>query len=126
MSINQDDQFDRELGFRLKALRQKSGVSQKQLGELLGISFQQVQKYESGANRMPPERIEACAKLFNVPVSYFFGSQVEAKDKVVLDRKVINIALAISAIPSEEVQRKLYHMVLSMNDNLTGKRDKAA
>ncbi len=47
-------------------------MNQEKLGEALGLTFQQVQKYEKGANRVSASRLFQLAKIFNVPVSYFF------------------------------------------------------
>ncbi|MCB1470795.1 MAG: helix-turn-helix transcriptional regulator, partial [Rhizobiaceae bacterium] len=47
-------------------------ISQEKLGEALGVTFQQVQKYEKGTNRIGASRLEAIARFLDVPVSYFF------------------------------------------------------
>jgi transcriptional regulator with XRE-family HTH domain len=52
--------------------RQLIGMSQEKLGELLGITFQQVQKYEKGANRISASRLYFTAKILGVPVQFFF------------------------------------------------------
>jgi transcriptional regulator with XRE-family HTH domain len=52
--------------------RQLIGMSQEKLGELLGITFQQVQKYEKGANRISASRLYYTAKILGVPVQFFF------------------------------------------------------
>jgi len=48
------------------------GVSQEKLGESLGITFQQIQKYEKGTNRVGASRLQAIASILNAPVSFFF------------------------------------------------------
>lgn len=114
--MNKQEQFDVELGFRLKMIRQMRRMSQDQLGRILGISFQQIQKYEGGKNRMPPERIDQCAQIFDVPVSYFFDKD-DSLHKFEFDQKTINVAAAISTIPCEEIRKRIYHLVLAINDN---------
>ena len=63
---------DEHVGERIRVRRSLLGLSQQKLGEVLGLSFQQVQKYEKGANRVSASRLFAFAKILNVPPSYFF------------------------------------------------------
>ena len=63
---------DIHVGKRLRHQRCVQGVTQGELAEALGIRFQQVQKYESGNNRVSASRLWDIAKVLNVPVSYFF------------------------------------------------------
>ena len=52
--------------------RMLAGISQEKLGEALGLTFQQIQKYEKGANRISASRLQNIAKILGVPVSFFF------------------------------------------------------
>lgn len=61
-----------EIAARLRMLRQAQGLSQTEVGIFLGVSFQQVQKYEKGTNRIPTDKLSRLAGYFNVPVGYFF------------------------------------------------------
>ena len=63
---------DVHVGSRMRMRRQLLGMSQEKLGELLGITFQQVQKYEKGANRISASRLYYSAKILGVPVQFFF------------------------------------------------------
>jgi transcriptional regulator with XRE-family HTH domain len=63
---------DRHVGNRMRMRRLLIGMSQEKLGELLGITFQQVQKYEKGSNRVSASRLYNVAKVLGVPVQYFF------------------------------------------------------
>ena len=63
---------DVHVGSRLRMRRQLVGMSQEKLGELLGITFQQVQKYEKGANRISASRLYFAAKILAIPVQFFF------------------------------------------------------
>lgn len=106
------NEFDKELGFRLRRLRQSRRMSQKVLGEILCVSFQQVQKYESGTNRMSPELLYRCSKIFEIPVGYFFG--VEGGSLSTYDKRVMNIAAAIASVSSDEIVNKMYHLALAI------------
>src|ERR1700710_1803567 len=64
---------DVEVGQRIRARRMAKGMSQTELGALLGVTFQQVQKYEKGVNRVGAGRPGRVAEALDVPVSFFFG-----------------------------------------------------
>lgn len=67
------DPMDLKIGSRLRRRRRLLGMTQQQLGESVGIRFQQIQKYECGANRIVATRLYQLAVALNVPVGYFFG-----------------------------------------------------
>ncbi len=64
--------IDVHVGNRMRMRRQIVGMSQEKLGELLGITFQQVQKYEKGTNRISASRLFYSAKTLGVPVQFFY------------------------------------------------------
>src|SRR5690606_38359761 len=64
--------IDVHVGSRIRLRRNMLGVSQEKLGESLGITFQQIQKYEKGTNRVGASRLQAIASILNAPVSFFF------------------------------------------------------
>jgi len=68
------------IGQRLRAARLKEGVSQHELGKALSISFQQVQKYEKGVNRMDISRMLKACEILHVDMDYFLDD-IEAKKK---------------------------------------------
>ncbi len=65
---------DVHVGSRIRMRRNILGMSQERLGDKLGITFQQIQKYEKGTNRVGASRLQAIASILEVPVSYFFES----------------------------------------------------
>lgn len=65
------------VGGRVRLRRRELGLSQTELGGRLGITFQQVQKYEKGSNRIGASRLHAIAAILNVPVGYFFPLEEE-------------------------------------------------
>jgi transcriptional regulator with XRE-family HTH domain len=67
------DPRDAEIGQRVRALRLQRGLSQTELGQLISVTFQQVQKYEKGANRISAGRLQRIAEVLGVPVAYFFA-----------------------------------------------------
>lgn len=64
--------IDIHVGGRIRLRRNMLGMSQERLGESLGITFQQIQKYEKGTNRVGASRLQAISSVLNVPVSFFF------------------------------------------------------
>src|SRR3954470_1150344 len=64
--------IDVRVGARLRLRRNMLGLSQEKLGEAIGLSFQQVQKYERGANRIGAGRLHELSRVLDVPVSFFF------------------------------------------------------
>ncbi|MFN3815445.1 helix-turn-helix domain-containing protein [Brevundimonas sp.] len=63
---------DRHVGRRVEARRKSLGYSQSQLGAALGLTFQQIQKYEKGANRISASKLWEIAQFFKVEIGYFF------------------------------------------------------
>src|SRR5689334_10445665 len=64
--------IDVRVGARVRLRRQMLGLSQEKLGEAIGLTFQQVQKYERGANRIGASRLYELSRILDVPVSFFF------------------------------------------------------
>ncbi|KQR32011.1 MULTISPECIES: helix-turn-helix domain-containing protein [Rhizobium/Agrobacterium group] len=64
--------IDIHVGSRIRLRRTMLGMSQEKLGESLGITFQQIQKYEKGTNRVGASRLQNISAILNVPVSFFF------------------------------------------------------
>jgi transcriptional regulator with XRE-family HTH domain len=63
--------IDLDVGFRVRRLREEFGLSQGELAERIGVSFQQVQKYETGKNKVSLRRLSQIAKVFNTNISHF-------------------------------------------------------
>ena len=74
MPRKKPDPRDIEVAHRVRALRLEKGLSQEKLGHALGLTFQQVQKYEKGASRIGAGRLQRIAEIFGVPVAVFFGT----------------------------------------------------
>jgi len=71
-SVKRANSFDQHVALRLRAKRKELGLSQTQLADVIGTTFQQVQKYEKGTNRISAGRLWQVAKCFKVPIEYFF------------------------------------------------------
>src|SRR5436309_684562 len=79
--------IDRHVGSRVRMRRMMLSMSQEKLGDSLGLTFQQVQKYEKGTNRIGASRLQQISHILQVPVSFFFdgaptgGAVAESGDK---------------------------------------------
>src|SRR5205814_10439088 len=71
---------DIELGKRIRLRRVEQKISQAELGEKLGVSFQQVQKYEKGVNRVGAARLQQIAYALDVPVTFFYDGDNKARE----------------------------------------------
>ena len=92
-----DDEYkknhiDTLIGKKLKLFRVKNGISQKDLSEKLGISFQQIQKYEKGINRISASRLWEICNIFNLEINHFLNN---SKENINLFKKIptLNIPL---------------------------------
>jgi len=66
--------IDIDVGARVRLRRNMIGLSQEKLGESLGVTFQQVQKYEKGTNRISASKMQKISEILKTPVSFFFGA----------------------------------------------------
>ena len=101
---------DRTIGSLIASLRKAQGLSQTALGDAIGVSFQQVQKYEKGRNRIGAGRLRTIADLLQVPVETFFAGQAgaEAEDAGIRtfleDPQVMELVLAFTSIADESTR----------------------
>ncbi len=86
----------KEIGFRLKQLRQKAGVSQERFAETIGVSTQQLQKYENGQNMMNTDKLQLVAAALSVPVQTLFISDNEYLPMSVAEQQLLDSYRAIS------------------------------
>ncbi len=111
-----------EFGKRLLKARKKANLTQDSLAKMLGISFQQVQKYEGGANRISAARLWVIADVLKVPISYFFDGleQVEPgvvgtiKQPELLTHDIIKIAHILENVPEGEIKDKIFLLIKAL------------
>ncbi len=72
--------IDKHVGSRVRMRRMMLGMSQEKLGDALGLTFQQVQKYEKGTNRIGASRLQQIAQILQVPVEFFFEGAPDLRD----------------------------------------------
>jgi transcriptional regulator with XRE-family HTH domain len=111
---------DIEVGQRIRARRMAQGMSQTELGNMLGVTFQQVQKYEKGVNRVGAGRLVRVGEALDVPVSFFFGATDGGSEDTrailgFLDTSYsLRLLRAFSRIPPGSVQRAVVELVESI------------
>jgi transcriptional regulator with XRE-family HTH domain len=81
LSKKAPNSIDRHVGNRVRMRRLMLGMSQEQLGEALGLTFQQVQKYEKGTNRVGASRIQQISEILQVPISFLFEGSLTGGSK---------------------------------------------
>jgi transcriptional regulator with XRE-family HTH domain len=106
--------IDRRVGARLRERRLLLGMSQQQLAEALGITFQQVQKYENGANRISASRLWDICRRLEAPIEWFFGAepgagrpQLRAAEGDLAKRETLELVRNYFTIRDPEIRRAL-------------------
>ena len=122
---------DIHVGKRLRQRRTLLGMSQEKLGEMLGLTFQQVQKYERGTNRIGSIRLHKLTNILEVPVGYFFegyedgstapiagGAPAETPAQAELDpmgrRETLELVRAYYKIENQTVRRRMFDLIKAL------------
>ncbi|PWR22460.1 helix-turn-helix domain-containing protein [Zavarzinia aquatilis] len=112
---------DVHVGARVKLRRQLLGFSQTELGNALDLTFQQVQKYEKGTNRISASKLHKMAEVLDVPISFFFdgveGTKTESEsgDLDLMSRaETISLVRAYYLIEDEAVRRKVIELLRTL------------
>jgi transcriptional regulator with XRE-family HTH domain len=115
--------IDRHVGIRIRMKRKESGITQEKLGEALGLTFQQVQKYERAANRVSASKLWEIARVLQVPVGYFYGGLEEwgagpdgLKDaqQFLLNDEGLELAKTFPRIADPRLRRKILELVRTL------------
>lgn len=133
----QPNPVDVHVGARLRLRRTLLGMSQERLGAALGLTFQQVQKYERGANRIGASRLWDLSRVLDVPVAYFFEDMdpdvadlsprhvrpdtpdpelIDDEDDATTQRETLELVRAYRRIPEARVRRRLYDLTRSLSE----------
>jgi transcriptional regulator with XRE-family HTH domain len=122
MSKKNPDARDIEVGQRVRTFRLERGLSQEKLGDALGLTFQQVQKYEKGTNRIAAGRLQHIAEILGVSVTDFFTSQKRPGSgsseifKLVDTAASLRLLRAYSRIRDPRVQQAVAQLVERIAD----------
>jgi transcriptional regulator with XRE-family HTH domain len=119
---------DRKVGQRVRSRRLEIGMSQERLAELLGVTFQQVQKYEKGVNRIAVSRLWDISNALELPVNRFFEgvatrgvaeSQKEYVDDALATPEGAQLMALFASIKSPKVRRKVLELVRTLTEEDT-------
>ncbi|WP_417317308.1 helix-turn-helix domain-containing protein [Emcibacter sp.] len=123
---------DVHVGSRVRLRRTLLGMSQEKLGKALGLTFQQIQKYERGANRIGSSRLFQLSQILDVPVSFFFddmsdevaagqGSKDKEAQTVEVDqmsrRETLELVRAYYKISDPSVRKKAFELVKALGNS---------
>jgi len=129
--------IDVHVGARMRLRRTLLGLSQEKLGELIGLTFQQVQKYERGANRVSCSRLFDLSRALEVPISYFFeemSDEVKNLSPVQMSRDLLQDDMPINeadprlrretlelvrnyySISDPDVRRRIYDLAKALSE----------
>lgn len=101
--------IDRYVGARIRERRIMLGLTQQQLADLIGVTYQQAHKYERGINRVSAGRLFEIAQVLSVPVNYFFDGLDQENERAISPRERMCLELArnFAQIPNERHQEAL-------------------
>src|ERR1700752_510453 len=101
--------IDDHVGSRIRERRIMLGLTQQQLAEMIGVTYQQAHKYERGINRVSAGRLCECAQVLSVPVNYFFEGLPQSNERAISPREsmVLELARNFGQLPNERHQEAL-------------------
>jgi transcriptional regulator with XRE-family HTH domain len=135
LNMTRDHTVDVHVGARMRQRRVLLGMSQSKVGDAVGLTFQQIQKYERGSNRIGSSRLYEFAKVLDVPVSYFFnkmpsnalsgrpisgrgrkgfgeaGTPFEQEKDPLIKRETLELVRAYYKIREAQVRKRIFEMV---------------
>jgi transcriptional regulator with XRE-family HTH domain len=121
--------IDRHVGLRIRMRRRELGISQEKLAESIGLTFQQVQKYERAANRVSASKLWEMARALNTSIGYFYeglgdpggsvGAALPREDvrDFLLTPEGIELASAFPKVPRGRVRRRILDLVRAIADD---------
>lgn len=130
--------IDQQLGQQLRVRRNMLGMSQEKLADLLGLTFQQIQKYERGKNRISASRLLELSRILDVPIDYFFqgneiqefvqsqstyGFSEQEQENIISDDKLtkketLDLIRIYYSIEDPKLRKNLFTFMKTMAENL--------
>jgi transcriptional regulator with XRE-family HTH domain len=115
------DSFDKQVGQRVRLGRMMKGLTQQALATELGVTFQQVQKYENGSNRISAGKLQRIAESLVVPISFFFQSEAsqtpneqDRLTQLLEDRDAIVLLHAFAEVEDGNVRKAIVNLVRNL------------
>jgi transcriptional regulator with XRE-family HTH domain len=125
MTTTRVSEQDTAIGQKLRLRRNMLGLSQMEVAEKVGVSFQQLQKYEKGTNRVGAARLNQLAKILGIEVNYFFGEEIKmvadsassGLTTIEFNDDVSSLIKQFTKISKPEVRKKVIRMVKLMSES---------
>lgn len=112
--------FNRYVGRRIKTARHQAGHSQEELGRLIGVTFQQIQKYEKGANKISLENLWRLCQVFGLEIAFFLPALDDASPAAMAgigsERVRLEIGRAVQNISSAAILRNVLNIVRALRE----------
>ncbi|MCB1784020.1 MAG: helix-turn-helix transcriptional regulator [Alphaproteobacteria bacterium] len=137
------DYIDRHVGKRLRVRRSLLGISQEKLAEAVGVTFQQIQKYERGTNRISASRLLKFSQILQVPVDFFYdqleseesstetygfadtaqdsfetGSEKLSQDNLMEQKETLELVRAYYSVSDKKVRKDILKFIKTMAQNI--------
>lgn len=113
---------DQHVGRRLKQARQLRKLSQNDLAKRLNISFQQIQKYENGVNRIAASKLFEIAQILESPIAFFFDGIQTNSDQAPSDQLLSKIAKDVGSLQDEKIKKRVLSFINDVSDMLEAKK----
>jgi transcriptional regulator with XRE-family HTH domain len=104
----------KEIGEKVRLLRKHAGMTQEKLAEEVGVSFQQIQKYENGNTKLNTDKLQQVASALKVPASAFFGEDIYEKSP--LSDREKKLVKAFRSLSDENIQDSLVKLLMRASD----------
>lgn len=113
------NEFDVDMGRKIYTMRRFRGLSQEKLAEEIGVSFQQLQKYEKGVNRIALERLLKLAEALKVDIDEFISSEPNTLGMFINsnDEEIVHLVSYWERIKDQNVKREIFKFIKSLADN---------
>ena len=113
---NRANNVDRHVGTRIRERRVMLGLSQQQMADMIGVTYQQAHKYERGINRISAGRLYEISRVLNVPITFFYDGLEGMEDTNINQRQRMCLELArnFSAISNEKHQEALSQLARAL------------
>jgi transcriptional regulator with XRE-family HTH domain len=126
LAASSPNPIDRHVGLRIRMRRKELGFSQEKLAEAVGVTFQQIQKYERAANRVSASKLWEVAQALNTGIGYFYDGLVEMQARpdrpgqsmhdFLLTPEGLELAASFPRIPTPRLRRRLVELIRALTE----------
>lgn len=128
--MRRTNHLDEEIGRRLRRARLVEDLTQSGLAQKLDISFQQVQKYENGTNRVSSSRLWAISRVLGLPITYFYDGLDDShipdtvdESEIALPDRTIRVARMLDGMPDGDIKDRVFALIKAFSKDAGGDED---